>query len=115
METIKHAAIRTIDEHIITGKDHGSCIQLAAKLGLATVGEGRIKQDMQGFVTDKYRFIDRKEALALGLKNGQIDKRMARNDEAFSEMLWMEEIYYGTHEYDKRKGYTKKTLKEGIL
>jgi len=105
MEQIKHAAIRTVDEYIITGKDHGRCIQKAVELGLATIGEGRIKQNMQGFVTDNYRFIGRKEALALGLKNGQIDKRMVSNDEAFSEMLWMEEIYYGKHHYDKRKGY----------
>jgi hypothetical protein len=105
MEKIKHAAIRTVDDHIITGQDHGRCIQFAVKLGIVTTGEGRVKQDMQGFMTDKYRFIDRKEALELGLKNGQIDIRMTHNDEAFSEMLWMPEIYYGKHEYDQSKGY----------
>lgn len=105
MEKIKHAAIRTADNHIIVGKDHGSCIQYAAKHGLVSSGERRVKFDMQGFLTSRRRFINRKKALALGLRNGQIDKRMADNKEAFSEMLWMPEIYYGKHDYSQSEGY----------
>jgi len=111
MEMIKHAAIRTADDHIIVGKDHGTCIQHAAKLGLVSSGDRRVKFDMQGFMTDQYRFIDRAEALYLGLNNGQIDARMAVNGEAFSEMLWMPEIYYGKHSYSQAKGYFLEQLK----
>lgn len=72
---------------VVSGWRHGSIIALTkAMTGLRSVqfGDNAIGESVQGFLTSKNRFIDRKEAHGLFVKNGGIPE--------FKE-LYSEDLY----------------------
>jgi hypothetical protein len=76
------AAIKMPDGGVWTGKRHGHCI---ATIWQAT-GK-RAHQGVQGFVTMKGRFVDRKEAAMIAVYAGQVAGRTLPF-ELFSEDLY---------------------------
>lgn len=81
--------VTNIDKGVVLcGHRHGHIIsQLKALTGLRTTsfGENASGSFIQGFLTDKNRFIDRKEAHALFIKNGG---KPEFGDELYSEDLY---------------------------
>ena len=82
-ETIKCAALRTGEGHIICGPYHGKCLQAAGEAGFEKL-EGKYSQ---GFMTDRLRFVGRREALVIATKEDQIDKKHPPTDILLSEDL----------------------------
>ena len=82
-ETIKCAAVRTDEGHIICGPYHGKCLQIAGQAGFKKLGD----QFGQGFMTNRLRFVGRVEALAIATKENQIDKKHPPVDILLSEDL----------------------------
>jgi len=78
------AAIRASANVYLAGKRHGDCIQAALELGLPK----HLLQ--QGFMTNRGRFIDRTEALALMKAAGRAsaDPEGYRGGQLFSEDLY---------------------------
>lgn len=70
-ERIWLAAIRMQNGTIFTGKHHGDCLLTAIRVNQL---DEYIGSNQQGFVTDRYRFVDRHEAGEIAYKAGQIDK-----------------------------------------
>ena len=76
-EFIRYAAIR-IETRTFTGKNHSECL---AKIK---------KEAKQGFLADSYfgsRFVDRKEALQIAEKAGQIINKHSPKNQLLSEDL----------------------------
>jgi len=63
------AAIRLLDGGIFQGDYHGQCIQKASEAG---VSQKDTQLADQGFITDCGRFVNRKIALGIATKAGQI-------------------------------------------
>lgn len=104
-ERIAHAAIFRTDNCVVFGRDHADCIERSPS---GTAAKGAI----QGFLTGKFRFVNRKEAASIAFKAGQIDK--IEPDEALiSEQL----LCYGKHIYDEELGYILRriTMKVGTI
>lgn len=98
MEEIKHAAIIRSDEILVLAKSHPEIIKKSPY--------GTCKADSkQGFLTSEGRFVDRREALQIALKAGQVNKDMKtiRHNELISENIWADT----DHKYDIKKGYYK--------
>lgn len=55
---------------------------------LSDMGLPKTSYRHQGFITTSGRFVDRKEAAALVLLNGQVSKLKFVSDQLFSEDLW---------------------------
>ncbi len=103
MERITHAAILRTDNCIVFGRDHADCIKRSPY--------GTCKGDrlQQGFLTNKFRFVRRKEAASIAFQAGQIDK--IESDQALiSEELWCPRSG-GKFAYDEREGYVLKERK----
>ncbi len=103
---ITHAAIRTGDGgNILIDKNHPAIFKKAPK------GYFKKKGQVQGFLTSRHKFVDRKEALKIAIEAGQIDPDMdtIRKCGLLSENLWSDSGF----EYDPEKGYYKEeeTLK----
>ena len=81
-EKIKFAAVRS-GNHIITGQNHGECLRIAKDAGFPkpdhTFG--------QGFLTTEWRWVLRREALAIAEREEQIIKKHAPLDILLSEDL----------------------------
>jgi len=73
---------------VFSGQRHHNCLyQKVALTGLADHESG---QNIQGFLTNKNRFVDRKEGLQIALKSGQADPEHLGNSliGLFSEDLY---------------------------
>jgi len=110
MEHIIFAAIK-VNHCIFFGKHHGECIQKAAKSGIADTKENRVTQRCQGFLTNKYRYVLRKEAACIAYAAEQI-KTWKPEKSLLSEMIWENNPMIpggGTNwEYNENLGYVKK-------
>lgn len=79
------AAVRLDDGRVIRGHRHHNCFPAAKEAGQTDL----IRQDMQGFVTSRERYVDRAEGLALQMAAGIPSARGAYNGRAlFSEDLY---------------------------
>ena len=59
---------------VISGWRHGNCIyQMVAITGLRSI-PAEAGEEIQGFLTSKNRFVDRKEAGEIAFANGQTDE-----------------------------------------
>ena len=96
MERLKFAAILRSDNCIVFGRDHAECFS-------SRVPIGDYVNLQQGFLTNKFRFVLRKEAAKIAFDAGQIDK-WEDGDVIVSEQLWNKNSG-GKYEYDKKMGY----------
>jgi len=81
-EKIKFAAVRA-GNHIITGETHSECLQISHRAGFP-------RPDVifgQGFLTTKWRFVLRREALQIATREGQIVEKHNPQDQLLSEDL----------------------------
>jgi hypothetical protein len=69
------------ESFIIMGKRHDNCFRTAFSCGLR-----RPWTEEQGFVTDKFEFLTREEAMNHARNAGQVDKNLTGR--LFSEDLW---------------------------
>ena len=76
-----------IDKGIVfSGWRHHNCLyQMVAVTGKR---QSEIGKEVQGFLTNKNRFVDRKEAAEIALKSGQIKKLTYSSAELYSEDLY---------------------------
>lgn len=81
---IKAAAIRYPQGDILTARRHHLIIAKAASYGVSSVGAE------QGFVTTTGKFVDRKQAMEIAKRMGQMPKDH-KNPELYSEDLWTTE------------------------
>lgn len=81
---VYHDTIEQLVPVVITAKRHADCFEVASKEYEFTYAKDKCEQ---GFWTSKNRFVDRYEAKAIALENGQLkeDTGMA---ELYSEDLW---------------------------
>ena len=98
-ERISFAAILRTDNVIIFGRDHARCYKRSPYDTYA-------KRAVQGFLTDKHRFVNRKAAASIAFLAGQIDK-IEPNQTLVSEELWWPEGE-GKYDYDEKLGYIKR-------
>lgn len=71
---------------VISGWRHPNCLyQMVAIYGIKNYEAG---ESVQGFLTNKNRFVDRKEAMQIALKAGQIQKGEYSNTTLYSEDLY---------------------------
>ena len=70
-------------EFIIMGRRHHNCFETAYDAGVR-----RPWADVQGFVTDKFEFLDRYEAAKHAFINFQIKDEDMPTRELYSEDLW---------------------------
>ena len=98
MEEIKHACIIRNDGIVEKAKSHPEIIK-RCPYGTCKAGS------KQGFLTSTGRFVDRKEALQIAIKSGQIDKNLKtiHHNELISENIWADSGY----DYNSEKGYYK--------
>lgn len=78
---------------IISGYRHAHCINLLKTIsGLRSVkfGPDSVGESIQGFLTNKDRFVDRLEAMDIAIKAGQVEKENLGNPRIglFSEDLY---------------------------
>lgn len=91
-EKILSAAIKfklkpdDIGYHIFTGKNHGEIIGLFAHFGIKMVDR---HDETSGFLTTKFRFVDRQEALKIAKENNQIVYKHQPIYELMSEDLYL--------------------------
>jgi len=83
MERIKESAILFPNMKVYTGKRHCDCFAVAR-----AAGEHSPRHEVQGFVTDDGRFVDRKEAARIAIASKQIVATKFKDDELFSEDLY---------------------------
>jgi len=100
-ERILHAAIKSESGWIIFGKSHTDCFYKAYWLNIKT----SIKGEDRGFLTNRGRFVGRKEAAKIALAASQIKNP---TDILFSEELWSIE-YGGMQSYCEIAGYKPTT------
>jgi len=97
-EYIQFAAILRNDQCIVFGKDHAECFCKSPF--------GTCKNDAnQGFLTNRMRFVGRKEAARIAHKAGQISE-YKRDQILISEEIWWNPK--SGYIYDPQKGYVKK-------
>lgn len=99
-EKIIHAAVKSVDGRIFFGKCHGDCFFKAHAMSVKMSS----KADHQGFLTNKGRFVNRKEAAEIASFQGQVDTPTTI---LFSEDLWSERDG-GKYNHDEIKGYVLK-------
>jgi hypothetical protein len=87
LEVCVVAAIRLPDGVVVEGKRHHLCFERASMLGYSNVA---IRASTQGFVTNRLRFVGRKEGQRLQLAAGveSVDPGGYRGDILFSEDLY---------------------------
>lgn len=86
---------RNIEEgFVVCGRRHHNCYALVQSIGKALgydktlivkKGISLERREIQGFLTDKDRFVDREEASAIALESGQINKALSK---LYSEDIW---------------------------
>lgn len=97
-ELIKHAAIISGTGMIFLGKCHSDCFNQAFNLGIKLKSAAW----MQGFFTNKGRFVSRAEACDIATSSKQVGERPSGT--LFSEEFWSE-TDGGKYKYDSIKGY----------
>ena len=101
MEHIIHAAIRYPTVRcIIYGKDHAGCIKQAIKVFR---GVESCSNRNQGFLTNKMRFVDRREAKGIAIASDQVRPEL-NTKTLTSEHFWHSALG-GKHIYDSVSGY----------
>lgn len=83
-----HSPININEGVVLCGYRHGHIIgQMKSITGLRTTlkGENSVGETVQGFLTSKNRFIDRKEAHSLFKENGGVPE--------FNDLLYSEDLY----------------------
>ena len=98
-ERISFAAILRTDNVIIFDRDHEKCCKRSP---YDTYG----KDAVQGFLTNKHRFVNRKAAASIAFLAGQIDK-LEPNQTLVSEELWWPPSE-GKYDYDEKLGYIER-------
>ena len=94
---ISHAAIRTEDGAIYTGRDHAQCYR--------KYNTRNPKVDA-GFITNYGDFVSREYAAHIAFNADQIDNIPPL---LFSEHLWCYQgMYKGLHDYNEKEGYILK-------
>jgi hypothetical protein len=85
-EIVICAAVVTDDGKIIRGHRHHDCIRALADRGLTST----YRNEKQGFITSRNRYVTRKEGLELQLAAGikSADPGSYRGDELYSEDLY---------------------------
>ena len=87
-----HNPINITIGFVVCGRRHHNCIQTFTQIvGFPYTEQGHKinNTEVQGFMTSKNRFVDRKEALIIALESNQvIDKSQIRNDNLYSEDLY---------------------------
>ena|SRR5690554_1002856 len=76
---------------VVCGYRHPHIIEIVKHLSnLRTVefAEDGVGDVVQGFMTNKNRFLDRKEAMILAIANGQVSGKTHSNEELYSEDLY---------------------------
>ena len=72
-------------EFVIMGRRHCSCFEI-----MFLAGVKRPFKEEQGFVTDDFRFVNRKEALEIAISCGQILEGEELHNVLFSENIFKE-------------------------
>lgn len=93
MAAIKFQSIVDGGEVVVTGVRHYSPDMRAIidKIGGASNGHRWLKEVEQGFMTNKYRFVSREEAMRIVLSNGQefdLERNGGSTKELFSEGIY---------------------------
>jgi len=99
-ETIKHAAIKTLDNWTFIGKCHADCFYKAINIGKEP--DLSNKAEDQGFVTNKGRFVTRDVGAKIALRSKQCVR--VCGGILCSEDLWSHE-HNGRFSYCEIKGY----------
>jgi len=97
MTKILHAALKTKDGEIITGKSHADCFKKIIKLEK----EPSDKVDDQGFLDSNNKFLNRKDAWLVAYLAGQL---RVKPSILLSEDLWSR-TYGGRLNYSEDRGY----------
>ena len=97
VERLKFAAILRSDMCIVFGRDHAECFTKSPK------GTCDLSQQHFGFLTNRFRFVLRKEAAKIAFDAGQISK-WEDGDIIVSEQLW-DTNTGGKYKYDEKLGY----------
>ncbi len=82
---IRYRDIREPDWKIVTGRRHADCVAEFAEMGLRKAH--RDPGEIQGFMTDTGRFVDRKEAMVIARAAGQLLAPVEK-DYLLSEDVW---------------------------
>lgn len=104
-ELIAHAAVKSKEGQIFTGKCHADCFY--------KMYEEKIKASTkpldQGFVTNKGRYLNRYEAFELARDNGQLANYDVEEDGVvlFSEHIWSPQFREDPYNYSEEQGYYK--------
>lgn len=80
MERVKESAVVFPNGKVYTGKRHHDCFRAAFE-----AGEPSPRHEIQGFVLEDGRFVDREEAARIAFEAGQIKTRLKT---LFSEDLY---------------------------
>lgn len=91
------AAVRLDDGYIVRGHRHDDCIQTVEKFRAAGKMIGVPRQDQQGFVTSKNRFVGRKEAMVLqraaGIPSADLIAKGFSDPSLRGDILFSEDLY----------------------
>jgi len=80
---------------VVSGWRHGNCIyQMVAITGLRSI-PAEAGEEVQGFLTSRNRFVDRKEAGEIAFANGQTDE--------LKTTLYSEDLYYRYENKSKQR------------
>lgn len=84
-ESYSHQPVNIIEGFVVCGRRHHNCFTtLGITLGIDNYDKSTI---MQGFLTSKDRFVDRKTANIIAVECDQVDWDV-KNKEIYSEDLW---------------------------
>lgn len=84
IDTYVHQPRNIKTGYVICGRRHHNCFTIVAMLtGIRK--ERLTREEVQGFLTNKDRFVDRNEAAKIAFASGQIKKPVER---LFSEDVW---------------------------
>ncbi len=93
-EKILHAAVLTVTGYIVIGKCHADCFWAGKNMGLVMSS----KSYDQGFITNKGRYVDRKEAARIAKRAGQLvddhNRKAKKVKYLLSEDIWYQRTRY---------------------
>jgi len=105
-EKVLHAAVKTVSGYVVIGKCHADCFYAGKNMGL----EMSSKSEDQGFVTNKGRYVNRKQAAFIAKRSGQVHKGGRTGEERrLIKYLLSEDIWYqrGRYLYSQTLGYVE--------
>jgi len=83
-----HTPLNIKTGFVICGWRHHNCIGLAHDFGIKSYAQGNIKEVVQGFLTSKGRFLNRRESCQLAAKARQVNICRGKDDILISEDLY---------------------------